>query len=175
MMFGKRILLYLGGFLIVLSANTVAAFRNCNTQDSDAWSASTRYTVGEISFDAASGLASGTETNYNYSNAHADGIGECHVTYELSGTYVPVVEVFVLNARRSNHSDTCSDALLRVEYPSDRFHNLQVEQAPDGTAVVNNAGNGDFPRLVSGRRVRSSIKPRSTARFTSGSPWTGLL
>ncbi|MBK6511134.1 MAG: hypothetical protein IPG06_18000 [Haliea sp.] len=100
-MFGKRILLYLGGFLIVLSANTVAAFRNCNTQDSDAWSASTRYTVGEISFDAASGLASGTETNYNYSNAHADGIGECHVTYELSGTYVPVVEVFVLNARRS--------------------------------------------------------------------------
>ena len=144
-MFGKRTFLYLGGFLIVLSANTVAAFRNCNTQDSDAWSASTRYTVGEISFDAASGLASGTETNYNYSNAHADGIGECHVTYELSGTYVPVVEVFVLNARRSNHSDTCSDALLRVEYPSYRFHNLQVEHASDGTAVVNNAGNGDFP------------------------------
>ncbi len=144
-MSGKRVFVYLGGFLLVLSANTVAAFRNCNTQDSDAWSASTRYTVGELNFDAASGLASGTETNYNYSNAHADGIGECHVTYELSGTYVPVVEVFVLNARRSNYSDTCSDALLRVEYPSDRFLTLQVELAPGGSAVVHNVENGDFP------------------------------
>lgn len=144
-MFGKRTFVYLGGFLTLLLASNVEAFRNCNTQDSDAWSASTRYTVGEINFDAASGLASGTETNYNYSNAYADGIGECHVTYELSGTYVPVVEVFVLNARRSNYSDTCPHSLLRLAYPPYRFHNLQAELAPDGSAVVNNVENGDFP------------------------------
>ena len=55
--------------LLVTGAGSASGFRNCGTEDSDAWSAATRYTVGELAFDDTTGLASGTETIYNYSNA----------------------------------------------------------------------------------------------------------
>lgn len=125
-------------------ASSASAFRNCETQDSDAWSASTRYTVGELAFDDTTGIASGTETIYNYSNTYAPGMGECHVTYELSGSYVAGVEVFVLSATRSNFSDSCPPALLSVEYPETKVHSFQMAHAQDGSAVLNNGDNGDF-------------------------------
>ncbi len=130
--------------LVLASAGPASGFRNCAAQDSEAWSASTRYTVGELAFDDITGRASGTETIYNYSNAYDSGPGECHVTYELSGSYVPGVEVFVLSGTRSNYSDSCPPALLRIEYPSDLLLSFQVRPAPDGTAVVSSADSGAY-------------------------------
>jgi hypothetical protein len=130
--------------LALAGAGKAGAFRNCEAERDDAWSAATSYSVGELAFDDTTGIASGTETIYNYSNAYPTGIGECHVTYELSGSYVPGVEVFVLNATRSNYSDSCPPALLRVEYPENRHHSFQMTHARDGTAVLNSADNGDF-------------------------------
>ncbi len=127
---------------LVWSANG-SAFRNCGTQDSEAWMAATRYTVGELAFDDTTGFASGTETFYNYSNAYESGTGECHVTYELSGSYVPGVEVFVLSATRTNYSSSCPPALLHIEYPPTMTHSFQMEYAVDGSAVVNSADSGE--------------------------------
>ena len=132
------------GALALVWASTAAGFRNCETEESAAWSASTRYTVGELAFDDATGSASGTETFYNYSNTYAAGAGECHVTYELSGSYVAGVEVFVLNATRTNHSDSCPPALLRIEYPETLSHSFQMEYENDGTAMINSAESGEL-------------------------------
>lgn len=139
-MFGKKAALVSCALLV--AAGPASAFRNCGTQNSDAWSAATRYTVGELSFDDTTGLASGTETIYNYSNTYDSQIGECHVTYELSGSYVPGVEVFVLSGTRSNYSDTCPPDLLRIEYPADLLLSFQMQPAPDGSAVVSRADSG---------------------------------
>lgn len=119
------------------------AFRNCDTPNSHAWSASTHYTVGEIAFDGTTGLASGTETRYNYSNHYSNGASECHVTYELSGSYDPVVEVFTFNGTRSNYSDSCPPDMLGVEYPESRLYSLQMEFAEDGSAIVSAAESGE--------------------------------
>jgi hypothetical protein len=59
MIIRKPICLLLGG--AALCWNTGAsAFRNCEAQDSSAWSAQSHYTVGEIAFDSTTGEASGT-------------------------------------------------------------------------------------------------------------------
>ena len=139
-MLGKTVTLVSCALLAV--SGPVSAFRNCGTQNSEAWSAATRYTVGELSFDETTGLASGTETIYNYSNTYDSRIGECHGTYELSGSYVPGVEVFVLDGTRSNYSDTCPPDLLRIEYPADLLLSFQVQPAQDGSAVVSRADSG---------------------------------
>ena len=123
-------------------ADPASAFRNCGNDDSEAWSAATRYIVGEVDFDDTTGLASGTETIYNYSNSYDTDNGECHITYELSGSYVPGVEVFVLNGDRTSYSDTCPTDLLRDQYPADRLLSFQMEPAQDGSAVVSRADSG---------------------------------
>jgi len=142
-MVGKKLILF-STVLAVTWAGQASGFRNCEIEDSDAWSAATSYTVGELSFSDLTGLASGTETIYNYSNAYPAGAGECHVTYELSGNYVPGSDVFVLSATRSNYSDTCPALLLGTEYPPTLVHTFQIEHTQDGSAVLNNGDNGDF-------------------------------
>jgi hypothetical protein len=124
------------------------AFRNCDVSESYAWSASTHYTVGEIAFDGITGTASGTETRYNFSNHATAGSGECHVTYELSGTYDAVVEVFTLDATRSNYSDSCPPELLGAQYPPSRLYALQMAFSEDGSARVSSAASGQL--LASG-------------------------
>lgn len=128
---------------LVLAGNA-QGFRNCNTQDSHAWSAATRYTVAELDFDETTGSVTGTETIYNYSNAFSDGNSECHVTYELNGSYVPGVEVFIVDGRRTNYSDSCPGELLRVEFPAAVLHSMQMEYTEDGSAVVKTADSGEF-------------------------------
>ena len=142
-MYGNRIV-SIASALVVLWSGSASAFRTCETQDSDAWSASTRYAVGELTFDDTTGAASGTETFYNYSNAYDAGPGECHVTYELNGSYVAGVEVFVLNATRTNYSDSCPPALLHIGFPETLSHSFQMEYANDGSAVVNSAESGEL-------------------------------
>lgn len=120
-----------------------AGFRNCGAEYGNAWSAASHYTVGEIAFDGTTGTASGTETRYNYSNHDAGGTGECHVTYELTGTYDAVVEVFTFDATRTNYSASCPPALLGAEYPPSRLYALQMAFAEDGSAVVRSAASGE--------------------------------
>jgi hypothetical protein len=139
-MFSKKASLVSIALLVVSSQ--ASAFRNCGNEDSEAWSAATSYTVGEVAFDDTTGLASGTETIYNYSNTYDSHQGECHVTYELNGSYVPGVEVFVLAGTRSNYSETCPPDLLRIEYPADLLLSFQMQPAQDGSAVVNRADSG---------------------------------
>jgi len=134
---------FLSFAIAALVAQHASAFRNCSIADSDAWLAETHYTVSELAFDDTTGTASGTETIYNYSNAYPAG-GECHVTYELSGSYVPGVEVFVLSATRSNYSDTCPDSVLHIQYPAIRLQTLQMNHGADGSAVVNSGDSGEF-------------------------------
>ena len=139
-MLGKTAILVSSALLV--ASGPASAFRNCGNEDSEAWSAATRYTVGELAFDDTTGLASGTETIYNYSNTYDTDNGECHVTYELSGSYVPGVEVFVLNGSRSNYSETCPPELLHIEYPADLLLSFQMQPAQDGSAVVSRADSG---------------------------------
>lgn len=129
-------------------AQAASGFRTCDMPDSHAWSAATHYTVGEIAFDATTGTASGTETRYNYSNDTSQGGGECHVTYELTGTYDVGVEVFTLDATRTNYSESCAPALLGAEYPASRLYALQMAFSEDGTALVSSAASGEM--LASG-------------------------
>ncbi len=142
-MTGTRAIFFASGFALIW-AGEASGFRNCGIEDSDAWTAATRYTVGELTFSDTTGLASGTETIYNYSNAYATGGGECHITYELSGNYVPGSEVFVLSATRTNYSDTCPPAVLAIEYPATILHNFQMEHSQDGSAVLSSGDNGDY-------------------------------
>ena len=142
-MIDKRAILIVSSLTLIWSGSA-SGFRNCGTGDSDAWAASTSYTVGELSFDDITGLASGTETIYNYSNTYAATVGECHVTYELAGSYVPGVEVFVLSATRTNFSETCPPGLLHTEYPETMAYNFQMAPEADGSAVLNSGDNGDF-------------------------------
>ena len=135
---------YISLCLAPLWVSGASGFRNCGTQDSAAWSASTRYTVGEIAFDATTGTASGTETRYNYFNTAEGSSGECHVTYELQGTYNAGVELFTLDATRTNHSDSCSPAMLGAEYPPSRLYALQMAFADDGSAMVRSAASGEM-------------------------------
>ena len=47
-MIGKKRIFFAGG-IVLAWASGASGFRNCEIQDSDAWAASTRYTVGELS------------------------------------------------------------------------------------------------------------------------------
>lgn len=123
---------------------SAAAFRACETANSDAYAASTQYVVGEIMFDQMTGLANGTQTIYNYANQDADGFTECHVTYELSGSYTPGAEIFVLDARRTSYSAACPLELIDLEYSTELSYSLQMNFGADGTSQVSTADSGEF-------------------------------
>jgi hypothetical protein len=137
-------------FVISLAASlcwsgSAVAFRSCAIPDSHAYRASTRYVVGEIAFDEQTGQAHGTETTYNYSNQADVGFSECHVTYELSGSYIPGQEgVFVLDATRTNYSDSCPSRLIESRYPQTQLYALQMEFGHDSRSTVSIAGSGEF-------------------------------
>ncbi len=134
--------------LILTSMASVAlhanAFRSCDVEYSEAYLATTQYKVTELSFDFASGVASGTETTYNHSNNAASQSTECHVTYELAGSIEPVSGVVVLNAHRSNHSVSCPEVAVEQAYPTDRLYALVLEFNDDGRTQVRLADNGDL-------------------------------
>lgn len=124
-------------------AGEALAFRNCGIDNSQAFAAATHYTVGELAFDDTTGQAGGTETTYNYSNRDFDGFSECHVTYELTGSYEPVSRTFLLDARRTNHSSACPARLIKLQYPDELVYALQVSVADDGKPVVLQADSGE--------------------------------
>lgn len=136
----------LSGVILVglIGPNTVFAFRTCANEATDIYAAATRYVVGEIDFDDATGEASGTETTYNYANRDSEGHNECHVTYELSGIVEPGSGTFVLDAQRTNHSATCALDLLEAKYPEKSLYVLQMTFEGDGTTRVHVADSGEF-------------------------------
>ena len=140
----RQTYLFIATVIALSWGSGASAFRNCETADSSGFSASTKYTVGEVDFDEVTGLASGTETTYNYSNEHYDSFVECHVTYELDGNYVSGGGVFVLDATRTNHSASCPTDFLEINYPDNVLHSLQVEFDEGGQAVVKNAASAEF-------------------------------
>jgi hypothetical protein len=121
-----------------------SAFRSCVAEHSDAYTASTRYVVGEIAFDPTTGTASGTETTYNHSNAAFPGFGECHVTYELSGSFESASGTLVLDARRTNHSAACPPDFIATGYPAERLYALLIKLGGDGSTLVHLADNGEL-------------------------------
>lgn len=131
-------------FLAVVPNSPAFAFRNCDMENSFAFSAATQYVVGEISFDGTTGLASGTETIYNHANRESEGFTVCHVTYEFSGVFEPVSGTFVLDGRRTNYSLTCPGELIAMTYPSERLYALYIEFDMDGSAAVHSAANGEL-------------------------------
>ena len=96
------------GFVACSLAGPALAFRSCPGADSDQLGAATQYMVGELSFDADTGLAGGTQTTYNYTSTTGEGGSECHVTYELAGN-------FLIRVCRS-----CSDSRKRAAQRSIR-------------------------------------------------------
>ncbi len=134
----------LAAVIFPLWPQDASAFRNCDIENSYAFSASTQYIVAEIVFDWHDGSASGTKTIYNYANGTREGDSECHVTYELTGSYSPGSGTFVLDAHRTNASSACSLELLGSDYPQDRTYSLQMAFDGDGTVEVHHADNGDL-------------------------------
>ena len=135
----------LGVSLIIAGwSAAAAAFRNCDLENDHAYLATTHYMVGEIEFDAVTGTASGTKTIYNFSNQREDGFEECHVTYELTGSYTAGSGTLVLDARRTNFSPGCPRELIAGDYPADRTYALQVDFDDGGSAAVHAADNGDL-------------------------------
>ena len=139
-----RSCLLLAVFIAASFTGEAQAFRTCTTEDSDAYTASTQYVVGETAFDPDTGLASGTETTYNHSNTSLQGFGECHVTYELTGSFESSSGTLVLDARRTNHSVSCSAEFIEVSYPRERLYALLIELGGDGRATVHLADNGEL-------------------------------
>jgi hypothetical protein len=124
--------------------NSAAAFRVCDTDNSYAFSAATQYKVGEIAFDDTTGLVSGTETTYNYTNQDFEGFIECHVTYEFSGIVEPGSGTFIIDAQRTNYSPACPGDLIDIKYPSHRRHVLQIKFETDGSSEVRSADSGEL-------------------------------
>jgi len=140
----RRNLLIIVALPALVWPGSVSAFRVCATDNSYAFSASTQYVVGELDFDGATGLASGSETTYNYSNREIDGFMECHVTYELSGIYEPSTETFLLEAQRTNYSPSCPGDLIDIEYPSDLLYGFQLTFDTQGSSQVRLAASGEL-------------------------------
>jgi hypothetical protein len=124
--------------------NSATAFRVCDTDNSYAFSAATQYTVGEIAFDDITGLVSGTETTYNYTNQDYEGFIECHVTYEFSGIVEPGSGTFIIDAQRTNYSPACPGDLLDIKYPSQRRQVLQIKFEANGLSEVRSADSGEL-------------------------------
>jgi hypothetical protein len=120
------------------------AFRACDDDNIDVYSAATRYVVGQISYDEATGQANGTETTYNYGNRDFEGFIECHVTYELSGIIEVGSSTFVLDARRTNHSAVCPSEMIDAQYPSETLYVFQMDFKSDGTSKVHLGSSGEL-------------------------------
>ena len=120
------------------------AFRSCAEENSEAYTATTQYVVGEIAFDPETGNATGTETTYNHSNTSSSDLGECHVTYELTGSFESASGTLVMDARRTNHSHSCSPEFIETSYPPERLYALLIELGGDGRAQVHMADNGEL-------------------------------
>jgi hypothetical protein len=145
-----------------LLPEVATAFRSCTVADSYAYAASTHYLVSEIEFDPVTGLASGTQTIYNYANQHAIGFDECHVTYALTGSYTAGAETFVLDAVRSNYSPACPRDLIDAEYPRRRYYTLQMRFTEDGVSQVRNADSGELLAGGYWRPGRTAFKTGET-------------
>ncbi len=120
------------------------AFRDCGVEDSGAWSALSRYVVGELGYDNDTGATSGTETHYNYSNLPPRGVVECHVTYELDGVFEAYNGAFMLEARRSNLSASCDPDFVAAEYPESMSYYLEVAVGEDGIAEMRRSDTGEL-------------------------------
>ncbi|KAA1189139.1 hypothetical protein F0M18_15800 [Pseudohalioglobus sediminis] len=124
--------------------STAQAFRNCDpSQDSTGFRGSSRYYIGELQFDAATGDTIGTETHYNYSNPGDDDIVECHVTYAITGVFDAAGQLFLLDAERSGFSRGCDSEFIAVNYPELTSYTLQVSRAEDDTVEVVRADSGE--------------------------------
>jgi hypothetical protein len=133
--------------LLALTVGTPAgpalAFRDCGVEDSGAWAALSRYVVGELGYDDATGATSGTETHYNFSNLEPRGVAECHVTYELDGVFESFNGAFMLEARRSNLSPNCDPGFIDTEYPEFLSYYLEVRFSADGRAEMRRSDTGE--------------------------------
>lgn len=110
------------------------AYKNCGLSQ-DTWSFwDSSYFVGELEYDVESGGAMGTVTHYNFSKRGPGEIRECHVTYEFSGIYEPVSALFLLDADRTNRSQSCSGDFVDSRFPAYVSHTLQLHQ--DGNIGV---------------------------------------
>ena len=140
----RSLSLFTAPILVFAWSSGAAAFRVCDTENSYAFSAATQYVVGEIAFDETTGLASGTETTYNFANRSFEDFTVCHVTYELTGNYEPVTRTFLLDARRTNFSDACPSHLIEFEYPNKLLYGFQMNVGAAGSAEVRIAASGEF-------------------------------
>ena len=131
------LVLFLGG------GAPAQAFRNCQIDgDSAAFRGSSRYLVGELTYEAASGAASGTETHYNYSNVGPAGLNECHVTYELSGIYDDAGALLLLDAELTNQSHGCDPDFVDAEFPDYRSYTITLRKSDEGITELLDAGSG---------------------------------
>jgi hypothetical protein len=138
--------------------DSAQAFRTCDIDNSGAYAASTQYIVGELAFDEMTGLANGTETTYNYSNRSFEGFTECHVTYELSGSYDAGSQAFFIDANRTNHSPACPAKLIDFEYPDYRMFTLQVMLGDDGVSELRTDERAGFLATGTWRNGRTAYK-----------------
>jgi hypothetical protein len=130
--------------LLLAVADHGHAFRNCQIDgDSAAFRGSSRYLVGELALEAASGTASGTETHYNYSNTGPAGLDECHVTYELTGIYDVGSALLLLDAELTNQSRNCDPDFVDARYPDYRSYTLSLQRSPDGLTELIDADSGE--------------------------------
>ena len=150
--------------LILAWSSSAAAFRVCDAENSYAFSAATQYKVGEIAFDDTTGLVSGTETTYNYTNQDFEGFIECHVTYEFSGVVESGSGTFVLDAQRTNYSPACPGDLIDLKYPSKRRHVLQISFETDGFSEVRSADSGEL--LTNGEWEAGRVAYSTTEKCT---------
>ncbi len=129
--------------LLLATAQPVQAFRNCQIEgDSNAFRGSSRYLVGELTYEAGTGSASGTETHYTYSNAGPAGLAECHVTYELTGIYDDAGALLLLDAERTNQSRDCDPGFVDTEFPSYRSYSMTLRQSGEGLTELVDASSG---------------------------------
>jgi len=153
---------------ILVAAGTVSggahAFRACDSAYGDTFTAST-YTVGEIEFDPVTGLATGTQTTYNHPLAEAAGFSECHVTYDLSGSYTPGSDTFVLEGERSSHSFECPARLIDADYPASRYIALQMVFLEDGSSEVTAADSGELLGRGGWRPGQTHFKTEESCRY----------
>ena len=140
------------------------AFRGCNTGDDGVYATATRYVVGEVTYEGATGQASGTETTYNHIDREFEGFTECHVTYELTGSYEASSGTLILDALRSNHSIECPADLIAATYPANQYYALQMQLQTDGEAEVRFADSGEL--LAKGRWGSGKMTYRTTEKCT---------
>lgn len=146
--------------LLLSAAGPVQAFRNCQIDgDSAAFRGSSRYLVGELTYEASSGTASGTETHYNYTNAGPAGLNECHVTYELTGIYDDAGALLLLDAELTNQSHGCDPDFVDADFPDYRSYTITLRKSHDGITELLDSGSGSV--LASGDPAEGTLLYRT--------------